>query len=86
MVGNKIEMPVIWDAISPIMTSLYVTEQNNDHCINRLVQDCSNSIANALELANPIIFKARYSDLIWVPWCLKSVATQLFVQQFIQAN
>ena len=24
-----------------------------------------------------------YSDIIWVPWCLRSVATQLFVQQVV---
>ena len=28
----------------------------------------------------------NYSDITWVAWHLKSQATQLFVQQFVEAN
>ena len=31
-------------------------------------------------------FHHEYCDIAWEPWCLKSLATRLFVPQFIQAN
>ena len=52
-----------------------------NHPVNGLVQDCSNSIANALEL-----LQSCTKPSTWSLWHLKPQATSLLVQPFVLRN